>query len=85
MKHESGGNPYAQNGWDSNAKAGTPSIGLMQTILPTFNSYAMKGYGGITNPVANIIAGLRYALSRYGMGMVEAGGRHDANGNYIGY
>lgn len=85
IMHESGGNPTAQNNWDSNAKAGTPSIGLMQTIQPTFNSYALQGHKNIYNPVDNIIAGLRYALSRYGMGMVEAGGRHDAAGNYIGY
>lgn len=85
IMHESGGNPNAINNWDSNAKAGTPSIGLMQTIQPTFNAYAMSGHRNIRNPVDNIIAGLRYAISRYGRGMVRAGGRHDASGNYIGY
>lgn len=85
IQHESGGNPHAINNWDSNAAAGTPSMGLMQTILPTFNAYAMKGHRNVYNPVDNIIAGLRYALSRYGAGMVRAGGRHDANGNYLGY
>ena len=85
IMHESGGNPNAKNGWDSNAAAGTPSIGLMQTIQPTFDAYAMKGYGNIYDPIANIIAGLRYALSRYGPDMVRSGGRHDANGNYLGY
>lgn len=85
IMHESGGNPRAINNWDSNAKAGTPSIGLMQTIQPTFNAYAMKGHKNIYNPVDNIIAGLRYALSRYGHRMVRQGGRHDAYGNYIGY
>lgn len=85
IMHESGGNPRATNNWDSNAAAGTPSIGLMQTIQPTFDAYAMKGHKDIYNPVDNIIAGLRYALSRYGVDMVRAGGRHDANGNYIGY
>ena len=85
IQHESGGNPRAINNWDSNAAAGTPSIGLMQTIQPTFNAYAIKGHKNIYNPVDNIIAGLRYALSRYGKSMVRGGGRHDAAGNYIGY
>lgn len=83
--HESGGRPDAINNWDSNAKAGTPSIGLMQTIQPTFNEYAKRGHTNIYNPVDNIIAGLRYALKNYGHGMVRAGGRHDSRGNYIGY
>lgn len=85
IMHESGGNPTAMNGWDSNAKAGTPSIGLMQTIQPTFDAYALAGHRHIRNPVDNIIAGLRYALRNYGYHMVMAGGRHDANGNYLGY
>ena len=37
IQHESGGNPNAINNWDSNAAAGMPSKGLMQTIDPTFN------------------------------------------------
>lgn len=67
MNQESGGNPGIQNNWDSNAKKGTPSIGLMQTIAPTFNAYAgsLKGRG-ITDPLANIYAGLNYAGTRYG-------------------
>lgn len=85
IEHESGGNPRAINNWDSNAAAGTPSIGLMQTIQPTFNAYALPGHRNIYDPVDNIIAGLRYALSRYGAGMVRAGGRHDSRGNYLGY
>lgn len=32
MNQESGGNPNAINNWDSNAKKGTPSIGLMQCV-----------------------------------------------------
>jgi hypothetical protein len=65
-QHESGGDPNAQNGWDSNAAAGTPSIGLMQTIGPTFNAYKLPGHGNIRNPVDNIIAATRYAIARYG-------------------
>lgn len=40
--------------------------GLMQVIPSTFAAYALPGYGGIFNPVANVIAGLRYILARYG-------------------
>ena len=64
--HESGGNPNAINLWDSNAANGTPSKGLMQTIDTTFNAHALPGHGDIYNPVDNIIAGVRYAIGRYG-------------------
>jgi transglycosylase-like protein with SLT domain len=66
VQHESGGNPHAYNGWDSNAAAGTPSEGITQVIGPTFNAYALPGYHNIWNPVDNMIAGFRYAISRYG-------------------
>ena len=66
IRFESGGNPKAQNNWDSNARAGHPSIGLMQTIGPTFNAHKLPGHGNIRNPIDNIIAGVRYAISRYG-------------------
>jgi hypothetical protein len=66
MNQESGGNPAAINLWDSNAKRGTPSIGLMQTIQPTFNRWAGPFLGrGIYDPLANIYAGLNYAIHRY--------------------
>jgi murein DD-endopeptidase MepM/ murein hydrolase activator NlpD len=85
IQHESGGNPHAQNNWDSNAKAGHPSKGIMQTIDGTFMEYALPGHTDIWNPVDNIIAGFRYAEKNYGDAMLQAGGRHDAHGNYIGY
>jgi LysM repeat protein len=66
IHHESSGNPNAQNNWDSNAQAGTPSIGLMQTIQPTFDAHKLPGHDNIRNPVDNIIAGVRYAVERYG-------------------
>lgn len=67
MATESGGNPKAVNLWDSNAAAGTPSKGLMQVIQPTFDAYAGPFRGlGIWNPMANIYAGLNYAIHRYG-------------------
>ena len=63
---ESGGNPRAINLWDSNAAAGIPSKGLLQTIDPTFDAYKAKGHGNIWNPVDNAIAAIRYMMSRYG-------------------
>ena len=66
IRHESGGNPNAINNWDSNAARGTPSKGLMQTIDPTFDRWKLPGHENIYNPVDNIIAGVRYAVERYG-------------------
>jgi SLT domain-containing protein len=64
---ESGGNPNAINLTDSNAKAGHPSQGLMQTIPGTFNAYAGPFRSrGITDPLASIYAGVNYAMHRYG-------------------
>jgi len=67
MNQESGGNPNAINMTDVNAKAGHPSIGLMQVIGPTFDAYAgpFKSLG-VYNPLANIYAGLNYAIHAYG-------------------
>lgn len=86
IQHESAGNPNAENNWDSNAAAGTPSKGLMQTIDPTFNSYALPGHTDIWNPVDNIVAGVRYALSRYGsLDNVPGVAAVHSGGSYVGY
>lgn len=66
MQTESGGNPQAINLWDINAKRGTPSKGLMQVIDPTFAAYKMPGFNNIWNPLDNMLASIRYAVSRYG-------------------
>lgn len=67
MQHESGGNPKSINNWDINAKNGTPSKGLMQVIDPTFKAYAKKPYNkNIWDPLSNMIAAIRYTVSRYG-------------------
>lgn len=67
MQTESGGNPRAINLWDSNARKGIPSKGLMQVIGPTFNAYARSGFNkNIYDPLSNILASIRYAVSRYG-------------------
>lgn len=67
IMRESGGNPSAINLWDSNAQAGHPSQGLMQTIPGTFAAYRDPRLPNvITDPIANIVAGIRYILARYG-------------------
>ncbi|RDI51908.1 lytic transglycosylase domain-containing protein [Nocardia mexicana] len=86
IEKESGGNPHAINNWDSNAAAGTPSKGLMQTIDSTFNSYALPGHGDIWNPVDNIIAASRYSLDRYGsLDNVPGIAAMRGGGSYVGY
>lgn len=66
IQRESGWNPNIVNNWDSNARKGTPSKGLMQTIGPTFDRYKMPGHDDILNPLHNMLAGIRYATRRYG-------------------
>ncbi|PKW19334.1 transglycosylase SLT domain-containing protein [Saccharopolyspora spinosa] len=86
IMHESNGDPNATNNWDSNAAAGTPSIGLMQTIEPTFQSYALPGHGDIYNPVDNIIAATRYAITTYGsVGDVPGVAGMRSGSSYSGY
>ena len=83
---ESSGRPDIVNRWDSNWKKGTPSIGLMQTIQPTFDAHKLEGYGDIYNPVDNAIAAIRYALSRYGNLQNVPGIKAMASGGkYVGY
>lgn len=66
IQRESNGDPNAQNNWDSNARAGHPSIGLMQTIGPTFNAYKHKGHDNIRNGYDNLLAAINYIKHRYG-------------------
>lgn len=66
IQRESGGNPNVQNNWDSNARAGHPSIGLMQTIGPTFNAYKHPGHNNIRNGYDNLLAAINYIKHRYG-------------------
>lgn len=87
-QHESSDNPNAINNWDSNAKAGHPSQGLMQTIPSTFSQYvpqSLRGEG-IDNPVANLAAAIEYIIARYGSISNVPGVRAVANGgSYVGY
>jgi hypothetical protein len=84
---ESGGNPHAINNWDANARRGTPSQGLMQTIPVTFRKYVHPELADrpITDPVANITAGIRYMIDNYGLSTLQAGGRSNNAGEYVGY
>lgn len=80
---ESSLNPNVVNNWDSNARAGTPSKGLFQTIDPTFNAYKVKGHNNVFNPVDNTAAAARYMMARYGH-LVDANGQGYARGGFIG-
>ncbi|WP_411908539.1 transglycosylase SLT domain-containing protein [Bacillus safensis] len=85
-QHESNGNPRAINLWDSNAKKGTPSKGLMQTIGPTFNSNKGKGMNDIWNPIHNAVAAINYIKGRYGTVFNTPGLRSMRRGGpYKGY
>lgn len=85
-QHESNGNPKAINLWDSNAKKGTPSKGLMQTIGPTFNSNKGKGMNDIWNPIHNAVAAINYIKGRYGTVFNTPGLRSMRRGGpYKGY
>jgi hypothetical protein len=86
VQHESNGNPRAYNGWDSNAAAGHPSEGIAQVIGPTFQAYALPGHSDIWNPVDNMIAAFRYAISRYGsMNNIPGVVAVRQGGSYMGY
>nr|WP_237698074.1 transglycosylase SLT domain-containing protein [Bacillus subtilis] len=85
-QHESGGNPNAINLWDSNAKAGHPSQGLMQTIPSTFNDHKAPGMGNIRNPIHNAAAAIGYIKSRYGsINNVPGIKSLNHGGPYVGY
>ncbi|MGG1862456.1 transglycosylase SLT domain-containing protein [Bacillus safensis] len=85
-QHESNGNPRAINLWDSNAKKGTPSKGLMQTIGTTFNANKGKGMNDIWNPIHNAVAAINYIKGRYGTVFNTPGLRSMRRGGpYKGY
>jgi SLT domain-containing protein len=85
--HESSGNPNAQNNWDSNAAAGDPSRGLMQTIMSTFMAYHQAGTStNIFDPVANAASAINYIKARYGSINNVPGIESMAHGGpYVGY
>src|SRR6185312_15017025 len=74
MNTESGGNPNAINLSDSNAAAGDPSRGLLQTIMTTFEAYRSPSLpNNIYNPLANIYAAINYARHVYGPTLMRGG------------
>ncbi len=87
VMHESTGNPDAINLYDRNAQAGNPSQGLMQTIPSTFKACVLPSLADseITDPVANITAGVRSMITHHGVSALMNGGRQDSDGNYLGY
>lgn len=67
VQRESGGNPRSINLTDSNARRGTPSKGIAQTIQSTFDFFRLRSLpNDIWNPVSNIAAAIRYIQARYG-------------------
>lgn len=68
IQRESGGNPRAINLWDSNARAGIPSMGLVQTIGPTFNAFKFPGHNDVYNGYDDLLAGIHYMKAIYGSG-----------------
>lgn len=84
IQQESSGRPEAVNRWDSNARRGTPSKGLLQVIAPTYRHFAKDGYRHKryqTVPYTNIYASLNYVKKTYGMGKF----RSWTNGHNQGY
>lgn len=70
---ESGGNALAVNRTDINWQEGHPSVGIMQVIAGTFAANAGPfrnvgpfEYGVSVNRLANMYAGMHYAVGRYG-------------------
>lgn len=86
ISRESGGNPKAINSWDSNARAGHPSKGLVQTIEQTFNAYKFKGHDQIYNGFDDLLAGINYMKHIYGKGASAfsrvSGSKGYANGGF---
>lgn len=70
IKQESNGNPKSINNYDSNAAAGTPSMGLLQVIAPTYQTNAKPGFKNLRYqavPYTNIWSALKYVKKSYGM------------------
>lgn len=85
IQHESGGKSGAVNNWDSNAKAGHPSKGILQFIQSTFDNYAMPGHTNILNPLDQLLAMFNDSTWRSDLtlgGWSPRGGRRYANGGW---
>lgn len=85
IQHESGGKAGAVNNWDSNAKAGHPSKGILQFVQSTFDNYAMPGHTNILNPLDQLLAMFNDSTWRSDLtlgGWSPRGGRRYANGGW---
>ena len=85
IQHESGGNARAINLWDSNAKAGHPSKGILQFIDGTFLHYAMPGHHDIWKPFDQLLAMFNDTTWRSDLtlgGWGPSGGRRYADGGW---
>jgi SLT domain-containing protein len=82
MQTESGGDPNAINLTDTNAAAGDPSRGLLQTIMTTFQAYHVAGTSNnIYDPLANVAAAINYAAHVYGPSLQNASGMGIGSGH----
>lgn len=68
IRRESNGDPSVINTWDSNAKMGMPSMGLVQTIRPTFEANKFKDHNNPLNGYDDLLAGIHYMKAKYGSG-----------------
>ena len=73
LQQETDGNPNDINKVDRNWTEGHPSVGLMQVIRETYETYHHPNfnrepfaYGVSLDPLSNILASMRYALAFYG-------------------
>ncbi|TQF03935.1 tape measure protein [Kitasatospora acidiphila] len=88
IHYESGGDPnIVQQIQDVNSASHDPARGLMQTIMATFEAYRLPSLpDNVFDPVANIVAGIRYILARYGSIRNVPGLKSlAAGGPYVGY
>jgi RHS repeat-associated protein len=93
ITNESSGQPGVINNWDVNATVnGTPSVGLMQVILPTFETLTNNKIGqelshNPLNSVANLYAGISCAMEASGGDLDKLYGieRVHAGKSYVGY
>ncbi|VDG31371.1 phage tail tape measure protein [Lactobacillus brevis] [Lactiplantibacillus mudanjiangensis] len=85
IQHESGGNPSVVNTWDSNAKAGHPSRGLLQYVPSTFSAYSVSGHTNINSAYDQLLAMFNDKSWRSDVhtgGWGPTGGRLKANGGW---